>query len=99
VRGAGDWGGLPVLTARLLLSKYPDIGEIGSAEQVAAGLVAHYWPPEAASLPWVTAVYPEADRGRGVLRNAGITHSGRVDLVLFSLIRGDRTPDDSRVTK
>lgn len=25
----------------------------------------------------------------GVLRNAGITHSGRVDLVVFSMIRGD----------
>lgn len=27
-----------------------------------------------------------------VLRNAGITHSGRVDLIVFSLIRADLTP-------
>lgn len=39
------------------------------------------------------ALTSEVDRAgftrEGVLRNAGITHSGRVDLVVFSLIRRD----------
>jgi integrase/recombinase XerD len=38
-----------------------DIAEIGrpEAEQIAAGLAARYWPPDAAQLPWVTSAYPE----------------------------------------
>ena len=29
------------------------------AEQIAAGLAARHWPPDAARLPWVTSAYPE----------------------------------------
>jgi hypothetical protein len=29
------------------------------AEQIAAGLAARYWPPDAARLPWVVSAYPE----------------------------------------
>jgi hypothetical protein len=38
-----------------------DIAEISRAKagQITAGLVARYWPPEAARLPWVTAAYPQ----------------------------------------
>jgi hypothetical protein len=30
------------------------------AGQIAAGLAARYWPPDAAALPWVASPYPEA---------------------------------------
>jgi hypothetical protein len=38
-----------------------DLTEIGrtEAEQIAAGLAAPHWPPEAARLPWVASAYPE----------------------------------------
>jgi hypothetical protein len=41
-----------------------DIAEIGreEAEQIAAGLAARYWPPDAARLPWVVSAYPENAR-------------------------------------
>jgi hypothetical protein len=37
-----------------------DLAEIsrGEAEQIAAGLAAPHWPPDAARLPWVASVYP-----------------------------------------
>jgi hypothetical protein len=37
------------------------IAEIGhqEAKQIAAGLAARSWPPDAAQLPWVVSVYPE----------------------------------------
>lgn len=31
----------------------------GEADQIIARLAATYWPPEAATLPWVTAACPE----------------------------------------
>ena len=39
-----------------------DIAETGrgEAEQIAAGLAAWYWPPDAARLPWVVSAYPGA---------------------------------------
>ena len=38
-----------------------DLAEIsrGEAEQIAAGLAAPHWPPDAARLPWVASAYPE----------------------------------------
>jgi hypothetical protein len=38
-----------------------DIAEISceEAEQIAAGLAARAWPPDAARLPWVVSVYPQ----------------------------------------
>jgi hypothetical protein len=36
----------------------PVIGD--EARQIAAGLAARDWPPDAARLPWVTSPYPEA---------------------------------------
>jgi len=37
-----------------------DLTEISraEAEQIAATLAAHYWPPDAARLPWVASAYP-----------------------------------------
>ena len=37
-----------------------DIAEIGrgEADQIAAGLAARSWPPDAARLPWVISAYP-----------------------------------------
>ncbi len=29
------------------------------AEQIAAGLAADHWPPDAARLPWVASAYPQ----------------------------------------
>ena len=38
-----------------------DLAEVsrGEAEQIAGGLAASHWPPDAARLPWVASVYPE----------------------------------------
>jgi hypothetical protein len=54
------WEHTPMLVDDVRGNCTEDIAEIDreSAEQIAAGLAARYWPPEAASLPWVTAVYP-----------------------------------------
>jgi len=54
------WEHTPMLVEEAHGGADEDIAEISGAEaeQVAAGLAARYWPPEAARLPWVACVYP-----------------------------------------
>ena len=58
------WQHTPLLVDDRRGNCIEDIAEISraEAEQIAAGLAARSWPPDAARLPWVISAYPEATR-------------------------------------
>ena len=58
------WQHTPMLVDDRRGNCIEDIAEVGreEAEQIAAGLAARCWPPDAARLPWVVSAYPEEAR-------------------------------------
>jgi len=54
------WEHTPMLVEEAHGGADEDIAEISRAQagQIAAGLAARHWPPDAARLPWVASAYP-----------------------------------------